>query len=186
MTRRDRPSRRHLRGALLLEVMLALALLVTASSLVVGVIRDSSDRIERAIDMGVAADLAHTAIAQIETNLATPETLTGPTPNWTLADEFDAATGPARSSDDIAIESSSPVNSEWAYQIETQTTPFDGLTLISVSVLRDEAARATYTLHQLTRLEAPNDDEIGDEDEMEELIREVNESVPESDEEDAP
>ncbi|MEZ6242875.1 MAG: hypothetical protein R3B57_07500 [Phycisphaerales bacterium] len=166
--------RAHRRAALLLEAMLALALLVAASSLLVSIIRDATGRLDHALGMSEAADLAEGAIAQIEGGLATPETLTGPAQAWdpeaVLASD-DAALAPI-DSDDLPLMGGAPaLDTAWRLEIETQPTPFDGLTLVSVTATRDGRPRDTFTFHQLVRLEAAPDDKVGDEDELVETIR---------------
>ncbi len=159
------------RAGLLLEALLALALLATSSALLTGVVRDSSARLARAGDEATAADLARSAIARVEGGLATPETLSGPAPAWDPAALLaPGAEGAAVSSDDIAIEGSAPTETEWVLSIETQPTPYDGLTLVSVTATREAAGGRGYTIHQLVRLEPPPEDEIGDDDELAVLI----------------
>ncbi len=167
------------RAALLLEAMLALALLATASALLAGVVRDSSARLDRSLDRAAAADLARAAIARIEGGLATPETLNGPAPAWdpaVLLTPDNAAMG-APDSDDIPITDAPLTDPDWRLAIETQPSPYDGLTLVSITASRTTTAGVSFTFHQLVRLEAPAHDEVGDTDELAELIEREQEAA---------
>lgn len=157
------------RAALLLEAMLALALLVTASSLLVSIIRDAGSRLDRAIGVGEAADLARGAIAQIEAGLATPETLNGAAALWDPEALLSDAASPPMDSDEIPLASAAR-DPLWRLEIETEPSPFEALTLVSVTAQRDDRPRDRFTFHQLVDLGDPPADEVGGEDELVELI----------------
>lgn len=156
------------RAALLLEVLVSLAILVSVSMAIGAVLRDSTDRLLDVGRVGVARDLARSAIAQIEAGVATPEALNGPVPVWdssrALAELGDEV-GP-RSSDEIDPGSGVPEPSGWTLEIETQPSAFEGLTLVSVTAIHADDPRARATLHQLVRLAPVGEEGVGDLDEI--------------------
>lgn len=166
-------SRSHARAALLLEALVSLAILVTISMAISAVVRDSSDRLIGVGDEAVAADLARSALAQIEAGIAAPEALNGPVPAWDPGEamaELGDEIGP-RSSDQIELSSGATEPSGWALEIETQPSPYDGLTLVSVTALREDDPSVRATLHQLVRFSESREDGVGDLDEISEQAR---------------
>ncbi len=160
------------RAALLLEVLVSLAILVTMSMAIGSVVRDASERLIRSGDRGEAADLARSALAQIEAGIATPEALNGPVPAWdseSAALETRDKTGP-RASDEIGLSPGSGEASGWTLEIETQASPYEGLTLVSVRALRDDAPGVSATLHQLIRFGVERPEGVGDLDEITERV----------------
>ncbi|MCE7973015.1 MAG: hypothetical protein DYG92_01630 [Leptolyngbya sp. PLA1] len=126
------------RGGVLLEVLLALVLFVSAAmatlSLVDRLIENSYTLEQRRI----AADLARSAMARLEAGLATPETLSGPV----RPEEGDAGVA--------AI-------SDWVLDVQTETSPFSELTNVSVTAMLApggdvEHPKTSFTLRQLVRL----------------------------------
>ena len=83
------------------------------------------------------------------------------------------------SSDDLPVGAPDPLDPAWRLEIETQPTAFDGLTLVSVTATHEDRAGASYTFHQLVRLSDPPEDEVGDEDELVELIERTEEEAAE-------
>lgn len=159
---------RSARGALLLEALVSLAILVTMSMAITSIMRDSGERLIRASDLSVGEDLARGALAQIEAGIAAPESLDGPVAAWdpaqaaaALGDEI----GP-RSSDEIELSESVGEPSGWSLEIETQLSPFTGLTLVSVRAFRDDAPDVGVTLHQLVRLRDDGPQGVGEVDEI--------------------
>ncbi|MBZ0172679.1 MAG: hypothetical protein K8E66_09895 [Phycisphaerales bacterium] len=69
-------------GAILLEVLLALALFVVTSLTLLSVISQSIEGLRRSQDRLLAADHARNAMARIEAGIARPETLNGPVTPW--------------------------------------------------------------------------------------------------------
>lgn len=71
-------ARRFERGAILLEVLLALALFVAGALVIMAAMDGSAGAISRARDTARAADLARSAMSRIEAGQARPETMSGP------------------------------------------------------------------------------------------------------------
>ncbi len=176
MSTRTRTTRR---GGILLEVMLALALLVVGSMTILGAMSQSIHSIEATRLKQQAADLARSAMARIEAGIATPETLQGPVPAWdsnpdsgedeligdTFSDEFG-----------LAAELGWGEESGWELEIDTSPSPFAGLAVVRVRALRHASADSDriigqYTLEQLVRLGTLETDEAGEEDELMEEAR---------------
>jgi hypothetical protein len=146
------------RGALLLEAGLAVALFAMAGLAILGMLRNAASGLAAERERLHAVDLATSALAMIEAGIETAESLDGEVPRW--SDEQAAA----------GFEDRPPAPSGWLLEIETDESVYDGLTVVTVRVLREgglgEAPRApTYQLTQLLRLgrvqaddEAPVDD----------------------------
>jgi len=165
------------RAALLLEVLVSLAILVTLSMAISAVVRDSSERLSLSSERVVAEDMARSALAQIEAGIATPESLNGPVPAWDPAGaalELGDEIGP-RSSDEIELGSGSAEPSGWVLQIDTQPSPYDGLTLVSVRAEREETPGLNATIHQLIRFRDAGPEGVGELDEISELLNEAGE-----------
>ncbi|MFI4898232.1 MAG: hypothetical protein ACIARR_10440 [Phycisphaerales bacterium JB059] len=161
-------TRRAPHGALLLEALVSLAILVTMSMAITSIVRDSGERLIRAADLAVAEDLARSALAQIEAGIASPESLAGPVPAWDPAQAMAETedTGGPRSSDEIELSDSTGEPSGWSLEIESQLSPFTGLTLVSVRAHRDDAPGVGVTLHQLLRLRDDGPEGVGEVDEI--------------------
>jgi len=150
--RRDRR-----RAALLLESLLAMTLFISAGLAILTMVERAVASLAMVRDLRRAADLARSALAQLEAGIAEPETLAGPVPEW--EEETSGA----------AFDDSPPRPSGWRLAIETSPSPFDGLTLVTVTASRsreDGAAASvepvSYTLTQLVRLSARAEDRAGD------------------------
>ncbi len=120
------------RGAVLLEVLLSLALLVAAGLTIIGLASQAAGSVERSRDRALALDLARSAMAEIEAGISRPETMGGP------------------------VESRVGVG-EWGIEVETEPSQFTGLTLVKVRAIRyaaagSEAEESSVTLQQLVRL----------------------------------
>ena len=143
------------RGVILLEIMLALALFVTVSLMILSIINQTLDGLGRSRDRLTAADRAESALAMIESGLARPETLNGPI--QPTRPEMD---GSATGFDPDDAPPPPDAEPEWALQIETEPSEFDGLTLVSVRAYRIDESGAEYdgapsaTLRRLVRLSA--------------------------------
>lgn len=137
------------RGAMLLELVLALAVFVGAGLAILAAMDQAGRSLEVARDGLKAADLARSAMARIEAGLATPVTVNGPVPEW-VDEEVGAG----------AVFRDSPARaSGWELVVQTEPSEFDGLTRVSITARRASAAGPrtdgpTYTLHQLVRLGA--------------------------------
>ncbi len=149
-------------GALLLEVMLSLTLFVVGGGAVLGIVNQGVGSLQATRDKLYAADVARSAMAEIEAGISSPLTLNGPVRAWTDPDE------------ELSGEENSGVGTgetravEWELRVETSPTKFDGLTLITVTAERMTTTGMVegYTLSQLVRLKADSADSVGEEDDI--------------------
>ncbi|MBX3358758.1 MAG: hypothetical protein KF745_10040 [Phycisphaeraceae bacterium] len=128
-------------GALLLEVLLALAIMVPAGLAILALVGQSGDTLIAARERMIAADLANSAMAKIEAGVETIETLDGPVKPW----EGEGAAGFA---------DAPPPDQEWELQIESEPSPFAGLVRVSVVAIKNTGgtARRLASCHRLVRL----------------------------------
>ncbi|GJM19063.1 MAG: hypothetical protein DHS20C14_12760 [Phycisphaeraceae bacterium] len=122
------------RAVLLLELLLALAVLVASGMAIGAAVGRTTDSLVRADDRTRAADAAWSAIALIEAGIASPETLNGPGVDGTL----------------------------WSLRIETQRTSHEGLVLVTAEAYPADGpagsdARAVATARQYVRLSEVRD-----------------------------
>jgi type II secretory pathway pseudopilin PulG len=115
------------RGAVLLECVLALAILVSASMLLLGMATRAAEASERARLTEQAADLARSTLARLEIGEMTLERASGPVTAW--RDPNDTSF-----SDDLPDESSggSSGDSGWRIHSWAEPSPFAGLTIVTV------------------------------------------------------
>lgn len=154
------------RGALLLEIMVALAVFVAGGLAVMAMVNRAAASMSLARDYRAAADLARSAMAKIEAGIATPQTLHGPVPAWNPEEDAGQDAGDGMGS---GFADSPPAPSGWELEIATEPSAFDGLTMVTVRAVRragegSERTRASYTLRQLVRLSLQGDGSVGDVD----------------------
>lgn len=165
------------RGALLLEAVLAVSIFVAFSIAILGLVGDSASALARARDETRAADLARSAIAKLEAGIANARTLAGPVPRWEedpTTREGDDASGPE--GEGGGFSDAPPTPSLWELQIETDRSPFEGLTHVTVRAFKraspdSDRTVASYTLRQLVRITADAEDRAGEEDALGEAAR---------------
>jgi type II secretory pathway pseudopilin PulG len=119
-----RGGRRHRHGGLLLEVVIALALLVMVGLFALGGARDGLDAAERAARRAAAVDLAASRLAEIEAGIITLDAV-GDLQDVALDDEAEG------------FEDDPP---RWPFAIEVETSPsaFEGLVRVEVVVRLDD------------------------------------------------
>lgn len=161
----------HRRGALLLEIILALAIFVMAGGAILALLNQTMGDVQRTRLAGRAADLARSTMAKLEAGLGTAESLSGPVKAWPEGDDgrpTDAAAGegPVDLSEvhlDNAGIAAAP--SGWEVQIETDQSQFPGLTRVTVRAFKragqGDKTEAEYTLRQLVRLSGKGEDRAG-------------------------
>ena len=156
----------HRRAAILLEALIAVLLFTVLALVVLTALRQSAGSTQRLRDTSRAADLARSAMAQIEAGLARPETLSGPA-SLSLDTEPIEETG-AFDEDAIGggFDEDPQDDSLWELEVETERSQFRNLSLVSVRALRraapgSEQVVADYTLRQLVRLGRAPEDTIG-------------------------
>ena len=138
-----RPSR----GAILLEVMLALGLFVVSAAFCLGVTRSLFAALDRADRRQLAVDLARSRLAELEAGMVNLQELRG---EW--------AGGVGSHPDDVDIEATAPATS-WEIEVTTSPGEYRGLSLIELTVTEVQPGadpgsddRVRYTLRQLIAL----------------------------------
>jgi type II secretory pathway pseudopilin PulG len=139
----------HRRGALLLEVVLALALFVMAGMAILSQVGQSVGSLKAAREKQHAADLARSAMAKIEAGVETAEVLNGPVPAW-------------REETDSSADGNDARMTGWELKVQTEPSSFAGLTLVTITAGKTgNAGGSAYTLKQLVRLSARAEDDAG-------------------------
>ncbi len=137
--------RRH-RGAMLLEIMLAVGLFVGSAAFCLAVTRSLFASLQRTDRRHLAVDLARSKLAELEAGLETVQNLRG---------EWSGAVG-SRLEDDL--ETIAP-GSVWEIDVTTSLSEYRGLSLIELTVMevsqdagadRDDAV--SFTLRRLIAL----------------------------------
>lgn len=141
------------RGALLLEILIALSLFVTAGSIILVSTTSMTASLARSRDRQIAADLAVSKMAALEAGLATAEQL-----NDSLVDV------------ELFSESEVEFNAEmpqarWRLVVETEPSRFSPLTNVTIRVLDARSGSVgneteLAVLHQLIRLNASAPEEF--------------------------
>lgn len=125
------------RGAILLECMLSLALLIMASVAVLACLDSAASAAGRRSDEARAAQIATSAMAMIDAGIMSPETVQGPVDKW--------RTG---------------VVGERGWRVTVDTSPSEFGTLVHVTVRvhrgEDAALPPLASLHQLVELTSPD------------------------------
>lgn len=153
------------RGAMLLEVVVALAVFVVAALAVLGAVQRATSAAVLARDQSRAVDLARSAIAKIESGIARAESLNGPVPAWGDGAAGENASGAPLDGVEIsgAFRDTPAKPSGWELEIRTQPTSYDGLTAVTVVARRrrgtaGDVVSASFTLTQFMRLGARGGD----------------------------
>jgi hypothetical protein len=124
-------------GAILLECLLAMALLIAAGVTVLACMDRAADAVIRGTEEAQARQIVSGAMSLIEAGVMTPETIQGPVRKW----RTDAS-----------------VPADWNLAVETQPTEFTGLTTVTLRVFKGsrgaDSSRPLATLHQLIDLNA--------------------------------
>ncbi len=165
------------RGAVLLEIVLALGLFVATAMTLLGVVSGAIDSLTRSRDQLIGADHARNALAMIEAGIARPESLNGPVPAWSgggdaaedwmgnedpeaPAGAFGGAMDAGSAFDESQPASGDLVTTGWALEIETEPARVPGLTLVTVRAHRVDNAGdevmggASVTLRQIVAFDA--------------------------------
>ena len=143
------------RGAILLEILIALSLFVTAGSIILVSTTSMTAALGHSRDRQIAADLAVSKMAQLEAGLTTAEQL-----HDTLIDvDLISADHSAE------LERMLDQPPRWRIVVETEPSRFSPLTNVTIRILDarrgpsgDEPELAV--LHQLVRLNATSPDEF--------------------------
>lgn len=147
-------------GAILLEVLLAMALFVGSAAFCLGVTKSLFSALERADRRRLAVDLACSKLAELEAGLITVQELRG---------EWSGGVGSRPDDADLA---GVPAGPRWAFDTVTTRTEYQGLSLVELTVTEippeagpgpDDAV--SFTLRQLVALRE-QDPEAYETDEM--------------------
>ncbi len=162
---------RRRRGAILLEVMLAIGLFVGAAAFCLGVSRSMFAALERADHRRLAIDLARSKLAELEAGLITVQDLRG---------EWSGGVGSRPDDDELAGAVTGP---SWEIDAVTTRTEYRGLSLIELTITEVppdggvESNLVSFTLRQLIALREP-DPEAYEVDEMLEGLEGLDGDVP--------
>ncbi len=134
------------RGALLLEVILALTIFILVGLAATDLAGHALGSMQRTADLRRAVDIARTTVSRIELGELAPESASGPVRS---AIEVNPADGDVADAGDDSI--------GWSIRVSAQPGPVSELTLVTVDVLRTLPGmtgepRSVYTLRQLVRL----------------------------------
>ncbi|GEM_PF-5855476 len=143
------------RGALLLEILIALSLFVTAGSIILVSTTSMTAALSRSRDRQIASDLAVSKMAALEAGLATAEQLNDTLVSVDLFSEDNSA----------RLNAIPDVPARWRITVETEPSRFSPLTNVTIRILDARAGRAgdeaeLAVLHQLIRLNASAPDEF--------------------------
>ena len=161
---------RRPRGAILLEVMLAIGLFVGAAAFCLGVTRSLFASLERTDRRRLAIDLARSKLAELEAGLITVQELRG---------EWSGGVG-SRQDDELETAASGPT---WEINAVTTRTEYRGLSLIELTITEVppdagvESDVVSFTLRQLVALRE-QDPEAYEVDEMLEGIEGLDGDIP--------
>lgn len=146
---------RRRRGAILLEILIAFSLFVTAGSIILVSTTSMTAALGHSRDRQVATDLAVSKMAELEAGLTTAELMQD-----TLVDVD------LLSADDSArLETMSDQPRRWRIVVETEQSRFSPLTNVTIRILDARTGRQgdeteLAVLHQLVRLNATSPDEF--------------------------
>jgi len=146
---------RRRRGAMLLEILMALSLFVTAGSIILVSTTSMTAALGRSRDQQIATDLAVSMMAQLEAGLTTAERL-----HDTLVDVDLLSTD-----NSARLEAMSGQPKRWRIVVETEQSRFSPLTNVTIRIFDARGARAgdeteLAVVHQLVRLNASSPDEF--------------------------
>jgi hypothetical protein len=136
-----RRRRSHPAGALLLEAVVALAVLVGFGGVILATLSDAREQLDVARRRVLAQDLATSAIAELSAGLRQAEEMSGPVREST-----------DRGGSGAAVEDAPREAGAWELAVETTPGAYEGLTLVSVTAR--EAGRANGVSFTLRRLVA--------------------------------
>lgn len=139
-------------GAILIEMIFALAILVGAALAISTSVRGGLATARAMRDQARSADLAASAMAQIEAGIATLRDLDGPVPEW------------REDIPGVPVPDAPPADSEWTLEVQSERSGVSGLTHVTVTAWRapegattmmpgrESDRRASFTLHRLLLL----------------------------------
>lgn len=164
------------RAGLLLEAVVALAILVASGLVILSVMRDASTRVHRLQLDRKAIDLAASAAALIDSGASTPERLNGPVPDWSSG-WLSGSAGQAGRSD---FQDELPTPTGWRLRAVAAQGPNDSVRRIEITAeytpdrtagasrLGDDAPAASATTTRLVRRESTDaETTVGELDDIE-------------------
>lgn len=154
----------RVRGAVLLEVTIALSMFTMAALAVIAAVAQGRASVERAELELRAADLARSVMGLIEAGVVSPEAVSGPAPEWDPEIDLESA-GPLLAALAETSGSGGLDARGWMIEAEIEPTDFDGLSLVTVRAslvlgADPESPDAQATLRQFVRLDPPPADEL--------------------------
>lgn len=137
-------TRHQQRGALLLEMIFALAIFIAAATTVLLIQRSGVAAVRHAINTQRAIDHAASAIAQIEAGLASAQQLTGPIPRYSAG------------TSESAFANAPPEPTNWSLEIESERSDITGLLILTVTARFDTLAGAGNILETASSTTPPS------------------------------
>ena len=152
------------RGAVLFEVLLALALFVGAAAFTLGALRSSLTALDRSRRESLAADLARSKMSELEAGLITVADLQG-------RERGLRRVGSVELAEDQSFATGAP-GSFWTIDVRTGMSEFSDLTLVELTVRETTTGEAdrsgvSCTLRQLVALRGIDSEEY----EADDLLR---------------
>ncbi|MBM4112005.1 MAG: hypothetical protein FJ253_01325 [Phycisphaerae bacterium] len=145
------------RGAMLLELLVALAVLVLAASILLSAFGDVDASIDRDRLVSRAADLARTRMSELEAGLVAAEDLragsAGGSSGATARGGRDGGGGGARAAASAGSNGAAPRDGqEFEVDAVLSRSAFEGLTIVELRVLHASREQPVFVLRQLVAL----------------------------------
>ncbi len=153
------------RGALLLEVLIALSIFVGAAGVALAALSSIRLELRKQEDRRAAIDVAISRLVELEAGITTVERLNDA--------EYDSAEESFNATGDVEFDEREVGPKRWRIEVMTEASRFEGLTLVTLRVydtqraLSEREERPTVTLYQLIRLERGGAGEPADFEEAE-------------------
>ncbi len=150
------------RGALLLELVIALGITVGVGMTLLSLLGQSQRSLARSVEASRLADLASSAAAKIQAGLATADELDGPVSfDDPAADESDLLPPPP----------DSPANEgPYVLSVDTERAGVAGLTTLTVTANSADDPTLSFTIRRLVRLASDVEDQAIPESELQEMF----------------
>lgn len=165
--RSPRPPRRRAGGGVLLEILVSIAIFITAATFSLRAVSSVITGLDRSRREAYAVDLVRSKMAELEAGLITISDLQG---------ESDEAVGSMREAGFESEETSAYADladMQWVFEVTTTRSEFPGLSLVELTVTEeplvetgDDSRLISFTLRQLMPLREEDEEDY----EMDEML----------------